>query len=216
MEKRFNFKYIKDLASPGSWRRGYEYYQKNMVLDKNLVDNVVEASVKGNFQDKYTIKLILDNEKISAQCDCPLEEEWCKHAVAVGLVSINEHFYETYLNRLFNEQLSFPDENTPEIIHPKGSYKFTLKNNPKHISIQIIERLKDQVVTDVEGILRAVLALQNSDSEFPLNETQKLELSFMQFLYKNSRFDRQKAYYNIPINKYDEALKFLSCQEEVY
>ena len=76
----FNFKYIKDLAAPGSWRRGYEYYQKGMVLGTELIDNIVEASVKGSFQDKYSIKLLLEQGKISAKCDCPLEEEWCEHA----------------------------------------------------------------------------------------------------------------------------------------
>ena len=27
----FNFKYIKDNAQPGSWRRGYDYFKKNQI-----------------------------------------------------------------------------------------------------------------------------------------------------------------------------------------
>ena len=47
----FNAKYIKDNAQPGSWRRGYDYHKKNMVLEMKLSRNVITGKVKGNFQD---------------------------------------------------------------------------------------------------------------------------------------------------------------------
>ena len=58
----FNFKYIKDNAQPGSWRRGYDYHKKSQVLEMKLSRNVITGKVKGNFQDFYTTKLTIDKE----------------------------------------------------------------------------------------------------------------------------------------------------------
>ena len=214
----FNFQYIKNLATPGSWRRGYEYYRTNQVLDAELQDNTVIASVKGNFQDKYNIKLNFTPEKVSAQCDCPLEEEWCKHATAVGLVSISKHFYENYLTETTGQEFKFEDENPPEITDYQGGYKFILntKFNPKFISIQVIDRAKDEKVVDIEAILRAVVALQNaSNGAFELNNIQKYELAALQHIYKTGRAEKKLGLHSIPINKLEETLKFLSQVEEV-
>ncbi|MDD3014800.1 MAG: SNF2-related protein, partial [Candidatus Gastranaerophilales bacterium] len=214
----FNFKYIKDAAAPGSWRRGYEYYQKKMVLESNLIDDIVEATVKGSFQDSYSVKLNFTPEKISAECNCPLSEEWCKHAVSVGLYSIEKHFFEEYLNKTTGQEFKFEDENPEGISEPKGGYKFLLNTQPaqKFTRVQIIDRSKNEPVIDIEGVLRAVIALQNSsESNFVLNDEQKYEFMFMQFLYKNARPDKQNKSYNISINKLDEALKLLSQVEDV-
>ena len=56
----FNYKYIKDHSSSGSWRRGYEYYKKDMLLETSPIKNFYKGKVKGNFQDFYTTDLILD------------------------------------------------------------------------------------------------------------------------------------------------------------
>ena len=214
----FNFKYIKDAAAPGSWRRGYEYFQKKLVLEANLVGDTVEASVKGNYQDSYSVKLHFTPEKVSAECTCPLEEEWCKHAVSVGLVSVEKHLFEEYLNKTTGQEFKFEDENLEELMEPKGGYKFLLNTQPvqKFTRVKIIDRSKNEPVTDIEGVLRAVVALQNSSGgTFVLNDEQKYEFMFLQFLYKNARPDKQNKSYNISANKLDEALKLLSNVEEV-
>ncbi|MFH0702642.1 MAG: translation initiation factor IF-2 N-terminal domain-containing protein [bacterium] len=214
----FNFQYIKNSAAPGSWRRGYEYYQTNQVLEISLEDNIVKAFVKGKCQDKYSIELIFSPEKISAKCDCPLSEEWCKHAVAVGLVSINKHFYETYLTNATGQKFKFEDENPSEIIDPQGGYKFILNTQlrPKNVSIQIIDRCKNEKITDIESILRAVMALQSANNEnFILNNAQKAELALMQSIYKAGRLDKISGWHDIPLIKVDEILKILAQVEEV-
>ena len=70
-----NFKYIKERASAGSWRRGYNYFKESQLLDICREKNIVKAKVKGNFQDFYNIELTFVEEGIHAKCDCPLEEE---------------------------------------------------------------------------------------------------------------------------------------------
>ena len=96
----FNFKFIKDNAQPGSWRRGYDYFKKNQILEMKLSRNVITGKVKGNFQDSYTIKLTIDkNFNVKAKCDCPLEEEWCKHSICVGLEALESGLFEEYYNK---------------------------------------------------------------------------------------------------------------------
>jgi SNF2 family DNA or RNA helicase len=214
----FNFKYIKEAAAPGSWRRGYEYFQKKLVLNAVLVNDTVEASVKGNFQDAYSVKLNFSPDKVSAECDCPLSEEWCKHAVSVGLVSIEKHLFEEYLTKTTGQEFEFPDENTPEVANPEGGYKFLLNtsSSQKFVRVQIIDRSKNEAVIDIENILRAVIAMQNApESGFILNDLQKYEFMFLQFLYKNARVEKQSKSFNIPLNKMEEALNLLSQVEEV-
>ena len=50
--------FIKEHASAGSWRRGYEYHTKDMVFDNYPEKNFYMAKVKGNFQDHYNTDLI--------------------------------------------------------------------------------------------------------------------------------------------------------------
>ena len=48
-QQEFNYKFIKENASAGSWRRGYEYHLKDMVFDSYPEKNFYMAKVKGNF-----------------------------------------------------------------------------------------------------------------------------------------------------------------------
>ena len=70
--EEFNYKYIKDRASAGSWRRGYEYHLKDMVFDTYPEKNFYMGKVKGNFQDFYKTDLIYKKNKVEARCNCPL------------------------------------------------------------------------------------------------------------------------------------------------
>ena len=124
--EEFNYKYIKDRASAGSWRRGYEYHLKDMVFDTYPEKNFYKGKVKGNFQEYYNTDLIFKKNKVEARCNCPLKEEWCKHAVAVGLKAIDEHAYEDWLETKFGMEFDYPDENTLTIY---GSLNQSVEDN---------------------------------------------------------------------------------------
>ena len=96
---KFNYKYIKDRSTPGSWRRGYESHQKGIVLSYETRLAGVDAKVKGNFKDAYETSLTFTRDGVKADCSCPLKEEWCKHAVAVGLKVIEDKVYDKYLEK---------------------------------------------------------------------------------------------------------------------
>jgi len=215
---KFNFKYIKDLAAPGSWRRGYDYFKKKMILNSKLEEGKVFAEVKGSFQDSYNIELELTEDKVSAKCSCPLEEEWCKHAVSVGLNAVEKHYFEEFITSKTGQEFDFPEENPPELENWQGSYKFILntKPNPKFIGVQVVERKDEKSVTNLETVLRAVVAMQKQlGATFELNDTQKTELALMQFLYQNANVNKNVTWYNIPHSKTQELMEFLSKVEEV-
>ena len=94
MKYKFNNKYIKDLAKPGSWRRGYECYHKGLVYDVEVKDTVIKGKIKGNFKDHYDVSLKFNKTGVKPECSCPLDEPWCKHVVALGLYAIKEHLVD--------------------------------------------------------------------------------------------------------------------------
>ena len=61
---KFNFKYLKENATAGSWRRGYEYYTKDMILESYPEKNFYMGKVKGSFQDSYNTDLIFKKNKV--------------------------------------------------------------------------------------------------------------------------------------------------------
>ena len=48
--EEFNYKYIKDRASAGSWRRGYEYHLKDMVFDTYPEKTSIWEKLKETFR----------------------------------------------------------------------------------------------------------------------------------------------------------------------
>lgn len=172
-------------------------------MESTLENNEVKAKVKGSFQDSYEIKLKLGEDKISAECSCPLEEEWCKHAVAVGLYAVENYFKE---------------EDIPEITSPKGNYKFILntKPNPKFVGVQVLDRNNEnKIVTNIEPILRAVVAMQKAGAGLDLNDAQKRELTLLQFLYQNANVNKNVQWFNVPQSKTEALMPFLAQAEEV-
>jgi superfamily II DNA or RNA helicase len=214
----FNFKYIKEKASPGSWRRGYEYHQKKQVIEAILDENIINGKVKGRFQDHYKTNLFLDNDQVKAECDCPLEEEWCKHAVAVGIYSIEKHVYDKYLDVSTSKEIDYSDESPAINENPQGTYRFIFNSNakPNFASIQIIERTSGEVITNIATLLKQVLELQKiADAAFELNEAQKRELYLIQELYKVSKFDSKSKYFHFPFSMLDKFFKLFYSVEEV-
>ena len=181
---KFNYKYIKDKATPGSWRRGYEGYQKDIVMSYDTKLAGVDAKVKGNFKDAYETSLTFTKNGVKADCSCPLKEEWCKHAIAVGLKVIEDKVYDEYLERVHKIKPEYPDEFVPPLEHPTGRYVFHF--NPKRrqnfFSILVMDRETGKVIRDLEAILRAIIEVQRNDKSFILNDEEKIEIAIFQLL----------------------------------
>ena len=213
----FNYKFIKEQAGAGNWRRGYEYYLKDMVFDNYPEKNFYMGKVKGNFQDHYNTDLIFKKNKVEARCSCPLKDEWCKHSVAVALKAINEHAYEDWLETKFGMEFDFPDENTALTEEPQGNYIFHFNPKRKANFFSILVRSRDtgKIVRQIEPILRGVIEAQKQDPNFDLNNSQKVELLIFQQLLKISRQDKKAGWYDIPIAKFGQVFSLLSKADEV-
>ena len=165
-EFKFNYDFLKKNATPGSWRRGYEYYQKDMLLEAYSEKNFYKSKVKGNFQDFYVTDLIFKKNKIEARCNCPLKEEWCKHSVAVALKAIEDGAYDNWMYEKYGVEPDLSDVNT-ELKEPaKGSYVFHF--NPKRrqnfFSILVRDRSTNKIVRSLESILRVLIEVCSSIS----------------------------------------------------
>ncbi|CDE60144.1 sNF2/helicase domain protein [Fusobacterium sp. CAG:439] len=216
-QQEFNYKFIKEKASAGSWRRGYEYHLKDMVFDSYPEKNFYMAKVKGNFQDHYNTDLIFKKNKVEARCNCPLKEEWCKHAVAVALKAIDEHAYEDWLETKFGMEFDFPDENTALTDEPQGNYifHFNSKRKANFFSVLVRSRETGKVVRQIEPILRALIEAQRQNPDFELNNSQKVEVAVFQQLLTVSRQDKKAGWYDIPITKFGPMFTLLSKADEV-
>ncbi len=214
---KFNYKYIKDKATPGSWRRGYEGYQKGIVMSYDTKIAGVDAKVKGNFKDAYETSLTFTKNGVKADCSCPLKEEWCKHAIAVGLKVIEDKVYDEYLERVHKVHLEYPDEYVEPVENPTGRYVFHF--NPKRrqnfFSILVMDRETGKVIRDLEAILRAIIELQRTDKSFILNEEEKVDIAIFQLLLQRSRLDKKAGWYDVPIAKFDGFFQLLAMAEEV-
>ena len=215
--EEFNYKFIKEHASAGSWRRGYEYHLKDMVFDTYPEKNFYMGKVKGNFQDFYKTDLIFKKNKVEARCNCPLKEEWCKHAVAVALKAIDEHAYEDWLETKFGIEPNFPDENTALTETPTGNYifHFNPKRKANFFSILVMSRETGKVVRQIEPILRALIEAQKQDKSFDLNNSQKVEVAIFQQLLTVARQDKKAGWYDIPITKFGPLFSLLAKADEV-
>ncbi len=213
----FNYRYIKDKATPGSWRRGYEYHLKDQVLEGYPEKNFYKGKVKGNFQDFYKTDLIFKKGGVEARCNCPLKEEWCKHAVAVGLKAIDEHAFEDFLETKYGIESSFDDENTALTEPPKGNYifHFNPKRKPNFFSILVMSRETGKVVRSIEQILKALIEAQKQDKNFELNIAQKVEVAIFQQLLKTSRQDKKAGWYDIQLAKFADMFPLLAKADEV-
>ena len=179
--------------------------------------NFYMGKVKGNFQDYYNTDLIFKKNKVEARCNCPLKEEWCKHAVAVALKAIDEHAYEDWLETKYGIETDFPDENTALTEEPDGSYlfHFNAKRKANYFSILVRSRETGKVVRQIEPILMALIEAQKQDPTFKLNNSQKVEVAIFQQLLKVSRQDKKAGWYDIPITKFGHMFTLLGMADEV-
>ncbi len=214
---KFNFKYVKDNASAGSWRRGYEYYKKDMILEANPTKNFYQCKVKGNFQDFYATDLVFKKNAVETRCNCPLKEKWCKHTVAIALKAIDCHAYEDWLETKYGETFEYPDEDTALTEPPIGSYIFHFNNKRRQnfFSILIKDRHTGKIIRSLENILRALIEAQKVEGGFELNSAQQAELAVFEQILKTARQDKKAGWYDIPITKFMPMFPLLSQVEEV-
>lgn len=208
---KFNFQYIKNLASPGVWRRGYDYYQKKQVEKVEQTEQGIYAKVKGNFRDEYNTHLIFHEDKVTPECDCPFPDAWCKHAVAVGLIGISQGLWDKYWG--------IEDEAEPEEdknVSYEGSYRVFLseKSKPKNLALKILDREKNQYVTDLEQLLRAVIAAQKQNA-LDLNDKQKAEFQLMGFIHKVGSPDKNRKQFYVPYTYLDQLVPCLGMLEDL-
>ncbi|MGB0838560.1 MAG: SWIM zinc finger family protein [Chitinophagales bacterium] len=85
-------RYLQNLSSERSFKRGQDYYNSDMVECLLKKGNVFTAAVHGT--EIYEIEIIIDQEgTMDCECSCPYD--WggiCKHIVAVGLAIIHEDY----------------------------------------------------------------------------------------------------------------------------
>ena len=216
-EFKFNYDFLKKNATAGSWRRGYELYQKDKLLEVAAEKNFFKAKVKGNYQDHYVTDLIFKKNKIEARCNCPLKEEWCKHSVAVALRAIEDGAYESWLQEKHDIEPDLSDIKAPEMEKPKGSYifHFNPKRRQNFFSILVRDRSTNKIVRSIESILRVLIEVQKADPNFRLNDAQKSEISLFQTLLKIAKQDKKAGWYDVPITKFAPVFDLMSELEEV-
>ena len=177
----FNYKYIKEKATPGSWRRGYEASKTGIVtaIEQKLAG--VEAKVKGNYKDSYDVSLSFSKSGVKAQCSCPLKEEWCKHSIAVGLKVIEEGIYDNYLLKTHGIEPDMSDVDTDLKEEPDGDYifHFNPKRRQNFFSLLVMDRNTGKVIRDLEAVLRKIIAEQKEHPEIQLNNSQKIEIAIL-------------------------------------
>jgi non-specific serine/threonine protein kinase len=212
-----NHKFLKEKAKPGSWRRGYEVYQKGLVQDVKLTRNVLKSTVKGSYKDHYDVTLKFQKDKITPSCTCPLKEEWCKHVVALGLTAIDNHIYDEYAQKRYKMEIDYSDEQTTPIANPQGSYifHFNPKRKQNFFSILVMERETGKVVRDLEGLFKKIIARQKQGEDIELTYAQKVNIELFKMLLTLSRLDKKAGWYDVPILKFDPFFKMLSKAEEV-
>ena len=214
---RLNYKFIKEKASAGSWRRGYEYYKKDMILDSAPIKNFYKGRVKGNFQSYYSTDLIFKKGGVEARCNCPLKEEWCKHAVAIALKAADEHAYEDWMETKYGTEFDYPDENTELTNEAQGNYIFHFNNKRRQnfFSILIKDRRSGKIIRSLENVLRAFIEMRKTQGDIELNEAQTAELAIFRHILKLARQDKKAGWYDIPITKFMPMFPLLAQAEEV-
>ena len=216
-EFKFNYDFLKKNATQGSWRRGYEVYQKDLVLEAYPEKNFYKGKVKGNYQDFYVTDLIFKKNKVEARCNCPLKEEWCKHSVAVALKAIDDGAFDKWNFEKNGIEPDLSDIAAPQVEKYQGNYifHFNPKRRQNFFSILVRDRSTNKIVRSLESILRVLIELQKTTKDFVLNDAQKAELALFQTMLKIAKQDKKAGWYDIPITKFAPVFPLMAQLEEV-
>jgi superfamily II DNA or RNA helicase len=251
----FNFGTLREWSKPGAWRRGYGYLKTRQVKTIALTQVGVTATVKGNFKEAYDVALAFMPDAVLPSCSCPLEDPWCKHSIAVGLESIEQHLWEAYWGLLPNIPPPPPEDpeaylgqfivylnpsfrtkslkklqrfqssrgdNKTETHGAKGRLKqAVLADKTPEITdfgLCFMERRTGKVVTHIEPVLRAAMALQNQSVQHGgpdmFNEAEKLEMAILQLPLKQGQSRSKEGWYPVSVTEADTLLPLLSQLED--
>ena len=74
-----------EMAGPGAYERGHDYYRQGYVGDIEIRGNRIVAMVSGTHL--YRVELLHDGARLDGSCDCPASDDivFCKHCVATAL-----------------------------------------------------------------------------------------------------------------------------------
>jgi SNF2 family DNA or RNA helicase len=205
----FTFGYVKQQAQPGSWRRGYLYYRENQIQQIVLDELGVTAKVKGKFKDAYSTRILFLQDHVEPHCDCPLEDLWCKHAVAVALEAVSLNYWEIYYGLPTADAPPLRDPNKPP-----GGYRFGLKadrsGRPKFLGIRVEERGSHKIQHNLEAVLGKVVELATEFGEDSFNWTEKREIAIMQFILKHAKGKPDHGWFLIPLEQAEPLMQLLS------
>ena len=79
--------YLAERTDHASFDRGQKIDPQRVEITERT-DNVVRSTVTAPHE--YHVRLILSGADLQAECDCAIEHEWCRHAVATALKLISE------------------------------------------------------------------------------------------------------------------------------
>ena len=209
MLETLHYGLIKKWATPLNWRKGVQGYLDGHILDLQLNEKGVLAHIKGSYKDHYTTQLIFSETGVSVDCNCPVETQWCKHAVSAAMATVNERFWEQFwgLPTVFEEE---------ELLQlPEGDFQFHLdvfRQQQRALGLRIIQRDNLEPVRQPETVLKQVIA-----SGVKPTDLQKKELGVLQALLKlgfKQTHERQ-GWFHIPLKQADPLLQLLTQVEEV-
>ena len=217
MKYTFNNKFLKDNSKPGSYRRGYEAFQAGLVEDVKFNENIVRAKVKGSYKPYYETGIKFTKSEVRPICNCPLEEPWCKHAIALGFVALKNHYWDEFLYEKLNIEPNLIDEDLEMNPNPEGDYifHFNPKRRQNFFSILVMNMHTKKVIRDLEAIFKQIIEKQKSDENWQLNNSQKLEIVMFKMLLSQSKLDKKSGWYDVQIGKFDEFFKMLSKMDDV-
>lgn len=79
--------YIADHTDPGSFHKG-STIDPAAISGHTVTDKSIKAFVQGSTIHPYEVHIKLVEGVPITYCSCPVQHQWCKHCVAVGLRSI--------------------------------------------------------------------------------------------------------------------------------
>ncbi len=80
---------IRDSCEWKTFERAYEYVSSAELRKRIVWENLLGAEIVGNY-GIYQVSIEVEKDNLNAQCTCPAEMDFCKHAVALGLTWIED------------------------------------------------------------------------------------------------------------------------------
>lgn len=86
---------LQSLAGPAAFLRGKDYAENGLVESVYWEQPFLVGDVRGSAPEPYRVSIRVQVNEATwsaadANCDCPYEGMWCKHAVAVMLIAESE------------------------------------------------------------------------------------------------------------------------------